>query len=221
MNGGADLGGMMGFGPVVENPKDAFFDAPWEARVLGIVVALGACGKWSIDMSRAARESLPPADYMSLPYYIIWLDAALNLMLERGMITQEEIDTATLQVPPVPVARTLAAADVEAVLGAGAPANRPEQGQPLFAVGDTVHTINNHPQAHTRMARYARDKRGTVTKVHGFHVFADSNAQGTGENPQWLYQVTFSTRTLWGDQGNDIDTVTLDLWESYLKDPAS
>ncbi|HBM40896.1 MAG TPA: nitrile hydratase subunit beta, partial [Sulfitobacter sp.] len=56
--------------------------------------------------------------------------------------------------------------------------------------------INNHPTTHTRMARYARDKIGTITKVHGFHVFPDSNAQGQGEDPQWLYQVAFSARTL-------------------------
>ena len=75
----------------------------------------------------------------------------------------------------------------------------------------------NHPTTHTRMARYARDKIGTITKVHGFHVFPDSNAQGQGEDPQWLYQVAFSARTLWGDQARADDSVTLDLWEPYLR----
>ncbi|HBR38098.1 MAG TPA: nitrile hydratase subunit beta, partial [Sulfitobacter pontiacus] len=35
MNGGADLGGMMGFGPVVQEEDEPLFHAPWEARALG------------------------------------------------------------------------------------------------------------------------------------------------------------------------------------------
>ncbi len=220
MNGGADLGGMMGFGPVVEEPDEPKFHEPWEARVLGMVIALGACGQWNIDMSRYARESLPPADYLRGPYYHIWLEAVVRLMKDRGMITEPEIEQAKSLEPPVKVKGMLRAGDVDAVLFAGGPVNRPEQGSPKFGIGGTIRTINNHPATHTRMARYARDKIGRITKIHGFHVLPDSNAQGMGENPEWLYQVTFTSRDLWGEQGNDIDTVSLDLWESYLK-PAS
>lgn len=216
MNGGADLGGMMGFGPVIEEENEPVFHEPWKARAMGMVVALGACGQWNLDMSRSARESLPPADYLRANYYYIWLEAAVNLMKERGMITEEEIEAVKSLNPPVEVKRRLEAKDVQAVLFAGGPADRPEEGTPKFSVGDTVTTINNHPATHTRMARCARDKVGEVTKIHGFHVLPDSNAQGLGENPEWLYQVTFTSRDLWGEQGNDIDTISLDLWESYL-----
>jgi len=216
MNGGADLGGMAGFGPVAPEVDEPNFHAEWEARALGIVVALGACGQWNIDMSRFAREDMHPADYMRTPYYGIWIGAATRLMIERGMITQEEIAAGVPLTPPSAIKRKLVAADVDAMLAAGGPADRPEQGAPAFAVGDRVRTINNHPVTHTRMARYARDKVGVVTKIHGFHVFPDSNAAGQGEDPKWLYQVTFASRVLWGDQGNDIDTVSLDLWEPYL-----
>ena len=75
MNGGADLGGMMGFGPVEDSAEDApNYKADWEARVMGMVVALGASGAWNLDQSRFARESLPPADYLAWPYYRIWLE---------------------------------------------------------------------------------------------------------------------------------------------------
>jgi len=217
MNGGADLGGMMGFGPVVQEENEPLFHAPWEARVLGMVVALGACGKWNLDMSRYARETMPTAEYLRADYYSIWLDAAVRLLKERGMISDGELETAKALIPPVEVARKLEAKDVAAVLNAGGPANRPEEGTPVFAVGDMVQTINDHPVTHTRMARYARGKSGKIVKVHGFHVFPDSSAHGEGENPQWLYKVTFSAQELWGRQSNPHDTVSLDLWEPYLR----
>ena len=216
MNGGADLGGMMGFGPIVEEQDEPLFHAPWEARALGIVVALGACGQWNIDMSRFARESMKPAAYMTTPYYKIWIDAAVRLMIDRGMIDADELAQGRSMRPAIMTRGKLTAQNVDAVLSAGGPADRPPIGEAKYTVGDCIRTINDHPQTHTRMARYARGKSGIITKVHGFHVFPDSNAQGLGEDPQWLYQVTFASRTLWGAQGNDVDTVSLDLWEPYL-----
>lgn len=216
MNGAADLGGMGGFGPVIEEPDEPFFHGTWEKRVMGMVVALGAGGAWNLDQSRFARESLNPATYLSASYYEIWLEAALNLMLERGMLTPEEIDTGQMSAPPKPVKRVLRAGDVEAALKAGGPANRPEQGRPRFAPGQRVRTLNEHPDTHTRLPRYARDKPGTITMVHGYHVFPDSNAKGLGEDPQWLYQVSFEAPVLWGSRAGPADRVTLDLWEPYL-----
>ncbi len=217
MNGGADLGGMMGFGPVIEEPNEPLFHDPWEARVLGMVVALGACGKWNIDMSRFARERMQPADYMRTPYYQIWMEATVRLLIEREMISEKEIKADAMIDSPVTVKRKLEAADVNAVLFAGAPADRPPKVAAIFGTGDQVRTINNHPQTHTRLPRYARDKVGVVTKVHGCHVFPDSNSRGLGEDPQWLYKIEFSASTLWGDQGSAADTVSLDLWEPYLR----
>ena len=216
MNGAADLGGMMGFGPVVEEANEPLFHELWEARILGMVIALGACGQWNIDMSRHARESLQPADYLKSSYYTIWMEAATRLMIDRGMVTAAELRSCKANDPPIPVARTLKAADVEAVLRSGSPVRRPAKKASKFDVGDPVRTINDHPETHTRLPRYARDKAGIVTKVHGCHVFPDSNALGQGENPQWLYKVTFSGKTLWGRQGGENDRVSIDLWEPYL-----
>ncbi|WP_348271859.1 SH3-like domain-containing protein [Pseudovibrio sp. Tun.PSC04-5.I4] len=133
------------------------------------------------------------------------------------MISEAEIAAATMIDAPIPVKGKLEAQDVNAVLFAGGPANRDPQGSPTWSVGDQIKTTNNHPKTHTRLPRYARDKNGQITKIHGFHVFPDSNSQGQGEDPNWLYQVTFKSRDLWGDQGNDVDTMSLDLWEPYLR----
>ena len=99
MNGGADLGGMQGFGPVVEEANEPNFHAQWEERVMSMVVALGACGQWNIDQSRHARETLPPADYMRYSYYHIWLEGVQKLLLSRGMITAQELESGKLISP--------------------------------------------------------------------------------------------------------------------------
>ena len=115
MNGGADLGGMMGFGPVVQEEDEPLFHAPWEARALGIVVALGACGQWNIDAARSAREDMHPGDYTRTPYYAIWLKAAKRLMVEKGMLTEAEIAQSVPLTPAAPIKRKLAAEDVDSM----------------------------------------------------------------------------------------------------------
>jgi nitrile hydratase len=72
MNGAQDLGGMMGSGPSLPQRDEPWFHAAWERRAMGVTIAMGATGSWNIDMSRHARESLPPAEYLSSSYYEIW-----------------------------------------------------------------------------------------------------------------------------------------------------
>lgn len=217
MNGGADLGGMMGFGPVVQEENEPNFHAQWEERVLGITIALGACGLWNIDQSRFSRESMQPADYMQTSYYEIWLYGITKLLKQHNMLTETELRTGEVSSPPVPIKTKLLPENVLPMLLAGGPANREEQHPAAFTVGQQVQTINNHPTSHTRLPRYARDKLGVITKVYGVHVYPDSSAQGIGEEPTWLYQVTFAATTLWGEGKNKQDTVSLDLWQPYLK----
>jgi len=69
---------------------------------------------------------------------------------------------------------------------------------------------------HTRLPGYVQGRRGTVERLHGAHVFADSNAQGAGEAPQWLYTVVFEEAELWGGAAQKL-AVSVDAWESYLE----
>ena len=217
MNGGADLGGMQGFGPVVEEQNEPHFHADWESRVMGMVVALGACGQWNIDQSRLARESLPPADYLSFSYYHIWLEGVQKLLLSREMLTAEELKSGKLSLPPIEVRGTLKPEAVwDGLHSLAGAADRPEERPAAFEVGQTVRTINQHPEGHTRLPRYARGHNGKVTKVLGFHVFPDSSGNDQGADPQWLYQVEFTAQELWGPDKNPNDVVTLDLWEPHL-----
>jgi len=219
MNGVHDMGGMQDFGPVVPEPDEPIFHADWERRVLALTLATSAPGGWNIDTSRHARESLPPAQYLSSSYYQIWLAGIEKLMSERDMITPEEIETGKMTTPPIPVERILRAENVAGVMASGTPYERPASEPALFKVGDTVRAKNINPEGHTRLVRYARGRTGTVTRVHGNHVFPDSNAHGLGERPHWLYAVRFTARELWGEEASPRDTVQVDLWEPYL-DPA-
>ena len=47
MNGGQDLGGMMGFGPVLPEPDEAPFHTEWERRAFGLTLAMGAARAWN------------------------------------------------------------------------------------------------------------------------------------------------------------------------------
>jgi len=74
----ADLGGQPGHGRVQPEAEGELFHAPWEPRVLALTLAMGATGAWNIDMSRAARETLP--NYRDLSYYEIWFAALRKLV---------------------------------------------------------------------------------------------------------------------------------------------
>ncbi|MDR5783276.1 nitrile hydratase subunit beta [Caballeronia sp. LZ065] len=223
MNAAHDMGGMQAFGPVEIDPCDAPgaspFHADWERRVLAVTLAMGATGQWNIDTSRAARESLPPAQYLGSSYYEIWFEGLKKLLLAKGLASPAEIEAGHSQAAPVPNVRMLRAADVSAALLRGAPVDRPEQAPARFAIGDTVRTKLMNPPTHTRLPRYCRGKSGQVIAVRGAHVFPDENALGHGEHPQWLYTVRFDAAELWGAD-TSASSVCVDCWEPYLLDAA-
>ena len=217
MNGAHDLGGMMGFGRVDVEADEPWFHAPWERRAFGVTLAMGFTGSWNIDMSRHARESLPPGEYLASSYYDIWTRGVEKLVVQTGLVSAEELAVGQALVEPVRVKRVVTADEVAATLARGGPAERQPETPARFAVGDRVVTRNMHPKGHTRLPRYARAKQGVVERVHGVHVFPDTNAHREGENPQWLYSVRFSGRELWGEEADPTLVVSVDAWESYLE----
>lgn len=211
----ADLGGQPGHGPVTPEAEGEFWHEAFEPKALALTLAMGGTGSWNIDQSRAARETLP--DYADLTYYRIWLAGLERLMAERGLVGADEITAGRMLQPPKPLARKLLAEAVPATLARGSPTERPASGAARFAVGDVVRTRAGHVDHHTRLPGYAQGRTGTVRRVHGAHVFADSNAQGAGEQPQWLYTVVFDGATLWGADAQPGLQVSVDAWESYLQ----
>jgi nitrile hydratase len=217
MNGAQDMGGMMGFGPVVPEKDEPVFHAEWEKRAFALTLAMAAPGGWNIDQSRAARESLHPAQYLAKSYYEIWLAGLEKLMAERGLVTPDEIAAGKSLHAPKPVPRVLAPENVASTLLKGGPSSRPATAPQRFQVGQRVRARNIHPAGHTRLPRYVRGRVGSITHVHGAHVFPDANAAGRGESPQWLYTVRFAAQELWGEAADPTGSASVDAWESYLE----
>jgi len=212
----ADIGGKSGHDAVHPEPEGELFHAAWEPRVLALTLAMGATGLWNIDTSRAARETL--ADYRDLSYYRIWLAGLEKLLLQSGAVQADELAQGRSLRPGPAASNVLRAGQVAAVLARGTPKMRPPRGPARYALGQRVRTRDAAPAYHTRLPGYARGKRGVIERVHGAHVFADTHAQGLGEQPQWLYTVAFDETELWGDIApRQNATVSVDAWEPYLE----
>jgi nitrile hydratase len=217
MNGGQDLGGMMGFGPVEPEHDEPTFHADWERRVFGMAIGMGASRAWNLDMSRHAREGISPADYLSSTYYEIWTAGLERLLLNGGLVTADELAEGKALVPPAPIAGVLQAEQVPAAMARGSSTERTVPDPARFAVGAEVRTRTMHPTGHTRLPRYARGKLGVIERLNGAHVLPDSNAHGQGENPEWLYTVRFTGSELWGPDADPSLAISIDAWESYLE----
>lgn len=105
MNGAHDLGGMHGLGPIVREKDEPIFHAEWERRAFAITLAMGAYGTWNIDMTRYAREQMPPADYLRSTYYEHWVFGLQHLLVDQGFLTEAEIDARMSELARAP-ART-------------------------------------------------------------------------------------------------------------------
>jgi nitrile hydratase beta subunit len=217
MNGAQDMGGVPGFGAVEPEPNEPVFHADWEKRAFALTLAMGTPGGWNIDMSRFVRENRPPAEYLSMSYYQIWFAGLEALLKERDLVSDDEIVVGHSLHPPKPVERILTPGDVAQVLYRGGPTERATNTKPVFTAGERVRAKNINPLTHTRLPRYVRGRLGTVERVIGCHVFPDSNSQGAGENPQWLYTVRFQACELWGEGADPSVTVSVDAWEPYLE----
>jgi nitrile hydratase beta subunit len=222
MNGAHDLGGMHGFGPVVPEPDEPAFHADWERRAFGLTLAMGAWRRWNLDMTRSAREQMPPAEYLATTYYEHWLFGLERLLVAHGFVTADEIArTHRGELSPGGAGAlqdgALRAAGVERTLRNRRAARLDDPVAPKFRVDQAVIARNLHPTGHTRVPRYVRGRRGVVAIDHGVFIFPDSHAAGEGKKPQHVYTVRFTARELWGPDASPRDTVCVDLWDDYLE----
>lgn len=215
MDGIHDMGGMDGFGKVEVEQNEPPFHETWEGRVMAMQRAMGYAGAWHIDHARYAQERIAPHIYLTASYYQKWALAMETNVIERGFAGKDELDAGHALHPAKPLPRKFTP-DLTANL-TRATFFRPPQGPQLFQPGDRVRTRNFHPQTHTRLPRYARDKVGTVERCHGCHLYPDSVASNKGDDPQWLYTVVFDGRDLWGPDSDPTLKVSIEAFEPYLE----
>jgi nitrile hydratase len=217
MNGVHDMGGMHGMGPIVEERNEPVFHHSWEARVFALRRAMGAWGKWNIDVSRHEVELVPPADYLRMSYYERQFAAFLVLLEKRAFITAAELDNGKPAAGTAVVVPALTSEKAAVLVAKGVPTSRNAAVPASFQTGQSVRARNLNPPGHTREPRYVRGKLGSIHRDHGVFVFPDTNAHYLGEKPQHLYSVRFAARELWGDQAARQDAVYVDLWDDHLE----
>ena len=193
MNGIHDLGGSQGHGPIVVEASEPVFHEPWEGRVRGMMAQLIAAGVFNLDEFRHAQERLPQDAYLTTGYYARWLAAIELLLDEKGLRG-------------------------DAPVGAPSGVMPESRATPRFAPGDRVITRNMQPAGHTRLPRYARGKHGNVESRRGPFLLPDSNAHRSGRDWEPVYTVVFAARELWGGSAGTRESVSIDLWQSYLEE---
>jgi hypothetical protein len=86
-----DLGGSLRFRCTPVDPQD---EAPPDAfgkRVDALRQLLARRGLMSVDELRRGVEAIPEAEYHALGYYERWLRAMSGLMVEKGVVTVEDL----------------------------------------------------------------------------------------------------------------------------------
>lgn len=86
-----DRGGWPDAGPIDKSQHDY---SMWEKRTDALMRLLTSREKhiMRVDELRRAIENLEPSLYQKLNYYERWIVAIENLMIEKGILTREEID---------------------------------------------------------------------------------------------------------------------------------
>jgi nitrile hydratase len=217
MDGIHDMGGMDGFGEVEAEADEPVFHEPWEGRVLAMNRGIGASGAWNIDQGRYGIELLAPQTYLAASYYQKWFLRLERMCMQHGLVDADEIAAGrSLRPGKALPRRPFTAAVADRVMKRGA-FERPAPSAALFKAGDRVRARNIHPKSHTRLPRYVRGHVGVVERLHGAHVFPDSVVLGLGEDPQWLYTVSFDGGDLWGGDAEPGVTVSVEAFEPYLE----
>ena len=85
-----DRGGWPDAGPVERAEHDY---AMWEKRTDAMLRILTSDRRIiRVDELRRAIESIPPQDYETMSYYERWITAIETLIIEKGLLTRDEID---------------------------------------------------------------------------------------------------------------------------------
>lgn len=89
-----DMGGL----PAGRIDRSEHDYADWERRVDAMGVVLSQKRLLTVDQRRRAIESLAPEDYDSLSYYERWVIALGQTLIQRGLITTNELKNKMVEV---------------------------------------------------------------------------------------------------------------------------
>ena len=199
MDGMHDLGGKQGFGAIVyPSPHQ---DETWEPALRALWILGVRKGLYNMDEYRHAIERMPPVEYLSAAYYERTLTAVATLLVEKGVVTAEEL-----------AAKAGGAFPLSRPIG---PGRGPAPAQ-SFAVGERVRVKNEFTGGHTRMPGYIRGKEGVVVGITPPYPFPDAAGHGMPESWEPTYDVRFRSEDLW-PQSCESALIHVGVFQSYLE----
>jgi nitrile hydratase len=199
MDGMHDLGGKQGFGRIAYPP--APHEDGWEKVARALHALLVKQRIYNMDEYRHAIERMAPVHYLSAPYFERMLTASATLLVEKGVITAEDL-----------AARVDGAFPLARPLGPGRQ-NAPPQ---HFAIGEAVRVKNEFVSGHTRMPGYIRGKTGMVVGVSPLTPYPDAAAHNMQVAREPTYDVRFRSAELWPDAAEDA-LIHVGVFQSYLE----
>lgn len=220
-----DMGGL----PAGRCERDEHDYAPWEKRVDALMMLLASRERrlLTVDELRRNIEDLGARAYDALGYYERWMHAIVQTLLQRGVLTIEEIALSlSADRPATPTDATAAAATAAAhgsALTVPAPGKSEAGGgdasAPRFAAGERVRVLAYDPPGHVRTPWYCRGKVGVVERRCGAFANPEELAYARpGLPPRDLYRVRFECTVLWsGYSGAPGDVVEVEIYEHWLE----
>ena len=208
----------------LSNGEDALhmLDAHWPGILVTDIKMPGMNGLELLERVVHLDKDIPVVlvtGHGDIPMAVKAMQLGAYDFIEKPCPTEQflEIAAGHMLHPPKPGLNALAPSEVGPMLRRGGPAARTATNPARFRVGDRVRAKTISPPTHTRLPRYIRGHVGIIEHLHGCHVFPDSNALGQGEEPHWLYTVTFAGTDLWPDAPDRRLKVSVDAWEPYLE----
>lgn len=199
MDGIHDLGGKQGFGRV-KYPSPPH-DETWEPLVRALSAYAMRKRIYNMDEMRHAIERMDPRYYLTAPYYERHLTAAATLLVEKDVVTREELE-----------ALAGGAFPLSSPIGPGRLPAPPQS----FAIGEKVRVKNEFVPGHVRMPGYIRGKVGVVVGISPPYPFPDAAGHGMQAPVEPTYDVRFRSRDLWPDSCDDALN-HVGVFQSYLE----
>ena len=188
---------------------------PWERQIHALRLVLGSKGLISSDELRRAVEAMD-LKHHPLTYYEKWLVGIINILLERRVITSEELNGPFV-------------ASNGSGTGEGTIAARFSPGD-IVRVRREVSTIRWR-KPHLRTPGYLHGCSGTVTRVNGAfidpsyaayreHFVPSTSSAAPSPMRQVLYTVSFRASDVWGSVlhgDGDSDVIFADIFDCWLE----
>lgn len=211
-----DLGGKPGFGKIDRSQQENFTHN-WEKKVFQLTLACGMLGGWNLDQSRHARERMRKEHYLNSSYYEHWLHGLELLLVEKGLVTEQELQSGSADSPS-----NLSAIKPEKlseILVYGGPTAMKTDVLPKYIIGRKVGVKYFETSEHTRAPHYIRGKTGTIAAHHGAHIFPDEHSRSGTKLPAHLYSIRFEAVDIWGRHKEPSPSCAyVDVFEPYLED---